>query len=392
MAFYRADAMGENKADETWVSIPEDEQTAAGLNFGDKTIRRGFIRKVYSILSLQLIVTGGIIVYFVLLLPQHYHDPQCHETEIEDYENGDYHYDQLGDKNHSVPSRDEYRNLQERCDKVRFAVSHMWMMWGSAGLAVVVMIPMVCVKTLRVQVPINFILLGLFTLFEGVSLGMISMLYDVDAVVIAAGITTGIVLALTVFAFQTKWDFTAMGGILVCVLFGLVIFGFVMIFVPYNKYLQMVYGGAGALIFSLYLVYDTQMMLGGDHKYSISPEDPGSVSRHHQHFPLRAQTGRLGKEQLNTLLSQCLFRFIGLTIKIFISPYKSDVNVNILPTSLLFYLSTYLKMHLSTLACTLVDDKVEGQGHPSKLVQLKTVTVRVRWRVIRSTYASSYTG
>ena len=64
-----------------------------------------------------------------------------------------------------------------------------------------------------------------------------------------------------------------MGGILVCVLFGLVIFGFVMIFVPYNKYLQMVYGGAGALIFSLYLVYDTQMMMGGDHKYSISPEE-----------------------------------------------------------------------------------------------------------------------
>ena len=30
------------------------------------------------------------------------------------------------------------------------------------------------------------------------------MLYDVDAVVIAAGITTGIVLALTVFAFQVR--------------------------------------------------------------------------------------------------------------------------------------------------------------------------------------------
>jgi len=102
---------------------------------------------------------------------------------------------------------------------------------------------------------------------------MISMLYDVDAVVIAAGITTGIVLALTLFAFQTKWDFTAMGGVLVCVLVGLIIFGFVMIFVPGNKYLQMIYGGAGALIFSLYLVYDTQMMMGGDHKYSISPEE-----------------------------------------------------------------------------------------------------------------------
>ena len=30
------------------------------------------------------------------------------------------------------------------------------------------------------------------------------MLYDVDAVVIAAGITTGIVMALTIFAFQVQ--------------------------------------------------------------------------------------------------------------------------------------------------------------------------------------------
>ena len=42
--------MVENKADETWVTIPEEEQTAAGLNFGDKTIRRGFIREISSIL------------------------------------------------------------------------------------------------------------------------------------------------------------------------------------------------------------------------------------------------------------------------------------------------------------------------------------------------------
>ena len=55
-------------------------QTAAGLNFGDKTIRRGFIRKVYSILSLQLILTGAMIAYFVFLLPQHVQYPQCQEV------------------------------------------------------------------------------------------------------------------------------------------------------------------------------------------------------------------------------------------------------------------------------------------------------------------------
>ena len=51
-----------------------------------------------------------------------------------------------------------------------------------------------------------------------------------------------------------------MGGILVCLLMGLMIFGIVMIFVPYSKYMQMVYGGAGAILFSFYLVYDTQVV------------------------------------------------------------------------------------------------------------------------------------
>ena len=35
----------------------------------------------------------------------------------------------------------------------------------------------------------------------------------------------------------------------------------------------MIYASLGALIFCLYLVFDTQMMLGGKHKYAISPEE-----------------------------------------------------------------------------------------------------------------------
>ena len=33
------------------------------------------------------------------------------------------------------------------------------------------------------------------------------------------------------------------------------------------------FGVAGAVVFSLYLVYDTQLLMGGKHKYSISPEE-----------------------------------------------------------------------------------------------------------------------
>lgn len=37
--------------------------------------------------------------------------------------------------------------------------------------------------------------------------------------------------------------------------------------------MTLVYASLGALIFSIYLIYDTQMMMGGKHKYSISPEE-----------------------------------------------------------------------------------------------------------------------
>jgi len=117
------------------------------------------------------------------------------------------------------------------------------------------------------------LLLTAFTLGEAVTLSLVSMMYDTEAVMIAAGITTAIVFVLTIFAFQTKWDFTMMRGILICVLFVFCIFGIIMIFLPPSRYLSMVYGGIGALIFSVYLVYDTQMMMGGGHKYSISPEE-----------------------------------------------------------------------------------------------------------------------
>jgi len=36
---------------------------------------------------------------------------------------------------------------------------------------------------------------------------------------------------------------------------------------------RIVYGAAGALLFSFYIIYDTQIMMGGKHKYAISPEE-----------------------------------------------------------------------------------------------------------------------
>lgn len=54
----------------------------------------------------------------------------------------------------------------------------------------------------------NFIFLFIFTIAESVLLGVIASTYDAEAVLMAAGLTAGVTLALTIFAFQTKWDFT----------------------------------------------------------------------------------------------------------------------------------------------------------------------------------------
>ena len=69
-----------------------------------------------------------------------------------------------------------------------------------------------------------------------------------------------------------KVDFTACGGVLVSLLVVFVLFGMFAILTP-SRTTYIFYASLGAFVFSLYIVLDTQMMLGGDHKYSLSPEE-----------------------------------------------------------------------------------------------------------------------
>ena len=39
------------------------------------------------------------------------------------------------------------------------------------------------------------------------------------------------------------------------------------------RYAIIGYAAVGALLFMVYIVYDTQLMMGGKHKYSIDPEE-----------------------------------------------------------------------------------------------------------------------
>uniref|UniRef100_V5HA29 Putative n-methyl-d-aspartate receptor glutamate-binding subunit n=1 Tax=Ixodes ricinus TaxID=34613 RepID=V5HA29_IXORI len=81
----------------------------------------------------------------------------------------------------------------------------------------VLMIVLACCESVRRSFPVNLILLMLFTACESVLLGTVSSFYRVEEVMIAAGICTVVCLGLTLFAFQTKWDFTTtVWRILVC--------------------------------------------------------------------------------------------------------------------------------------------------------------------------------
>jgi hypothetical protein len=141
-------------------------------------------------------------------------------------------------------------------------------------LSIVLLLVLACCESVRRKPPQNFIFLGLFTIVEGFVLGAASSTYGRNEVMLAVGITTVVCLALTIFSFQTKIDFTAIGGILFVCVIVLFIFGILAIFLRGTfPIVTLIYSCLGALLFSIYLVYDTQMMMGGNHKYSISPEE-----------------------------------------------------------------------------------------------------------------------
>jgi hypothetical protein len=80
-------------------------------------------------------------------------------------------------------------------------------------------------------------------------------------VFMAAFMTFALVLSLTIYAMTTKTDFTTQGGlffILGCALFMFSIFGLF----TNNKIFHIILCVAGIILFGLYLLYDTQLIMG----------------------------------------------------------------------------------------------------------------------------------
>jgi FtsH-binding integral membrane protein len=82
----------------------------------------------------------------------------------------------------------------------------------------------------------------------------------IESVLMAVGITAAVFVSLTVFTFQSKIDFSFLGAGLFVVLLIFIFFGLGMAIFGASPQLQYFYALAGTIIFSLYIVFDTWLI------------------------------------------------------------------------------------------------------------------------------------
>jgi len=201
--------------------------------FSEKAVRMAFVRKVYSILSIQLIATFIPVIALTVYRIKH--------------------------------SQEVLKYLGENMTLV-------YVMFGvSAVFMIVLSIMLSCCENVRRTHPWNLICLGLYTLCTTVLVTFATVAYDTNSVAYAAGFTAAITIGLTIFAMQTKIDFTIYYQLAFVLLLCLCLFGFTFAFTSFAP-LQRVYAAFGALLFSFFIVIDTQLILGGG-RFQLSPEE-----------------------------------------------------------------------------------------------------------------------
>ncbi|NXJ88110.1 LFG3 protein, partial [Corythaixoides concolor] len=199
------------------------------VNWDDKKVRHTFIRKatclsqVYAIISLQLLVTVGIIAMFTFV--------------------------------------DPVRSFVRRNVAIYYA---------SYAVFLVTYLVLACCQGPRRRFPWNIILLSIFVSGLGPVRG--ACMYDTKAVLIAMLITAIVAIIVTIFCFQTK----ARRGCRTCPALPTACqhpaHPACIPFLVQVPWLHMLYAAIGAIAFTLFLAYDTQLVLG-NRKNTLSPEE-----------------------------------------------------------------------------------------------------------------------
>jgi len=186
-----------------------------------QSIRNGFISKVYGILTYQIVITA-LVVYFALI------SSSFQELLLTS------------------------ASMYYLCSFVSFFC---------------VLLPL-CSPNIFKNVPVNYIILTIFTLSYSWIVATICCLYSFRSVMVSLFLTFVTVFSLSIYALRTKNDFTVCGGTLFICLVLLIFSSLIFMILPIPL-TNLIFTYISLVLFSIYLIYDTQLLIGeGRVKYS----------------------------------------------------------------------------------------------------------------------------
>lgn len=187
--------------------------------------RIGFIRKVYSIVSFQLLFTTVIVA--------------------------------LTMASHSLEAA-----LSDNPWLIGLAIL------GNCASA----ITLICFPKLSHKVPANYCLLGVFTICEALLVALICTQYEPSAVLLAGLMSCSVTLVLTVYACTTKDDFSMCYGMLMVLLVSALYFVILMPLLYESMPYEVACSCLFVPVYGLYIIVDVQLIVGEGH-YNLSTDD-----------------------------------------------------------------------------------------------------------------------
>ncbi|XP_077240169.1 protein LIFEGUARD 2-like [Tasmannia lanceolata] len=112
--------------------------------------------------------------------------------------------------------------------------------------------------------PINFLLLGVFTVSISFAVGLTCAFTSGKVILESVILTTVVVVSLTLYTFWASrrgHDFNFLGPFLFGAILVLMVFGLIQVLFPLGRISVMIYGALAAIIFCGYIIYDTDNLI-----------------------------------------------------------------------------------------------------------------------------------
>ncbi|KFD55838.1 hypothetical protein M513_03277, partial [Trichuris suis] len=191
-----------------------DDNHEKSVHKADESIRRGFLRKVLGLLAVQLTFTATVDACF-------------------------FYFPGLS------------------------ALVRNWEWMFNVGVVVSIIL-LIAMHAYRRRYPHNFVLMFFWTLSQAYTTGCIVSMYEAPVVMETFFLTACAVVGLFVFTLQSRYAVSIRGSCLFVLLCILLVGNIVQLFLQLAS-LELILGLAGAALFSLFIVYDLNLLM---HKLS----------------------------------------------------------------------------------------------------------------------------